>query len=530
MSMSHQPLSKEELKARERLSVDFILYCEVAVKIRTKRGTIEPFKLNKAQKIALKQVIAQWRETGRVRAIVSKGRQQGMSTMIQAFAYWVTTHRPAFRSLVIAHEAKATETLFGMTHRIHGNMPDLLKAKTKYSSKNEMTFDDLDSGYRCATAGNEGAVRGETLNFAHCSEMAFWPSSKAEGLFNGLYQSIPNMDDTFVFIESTSNGLGNLYHRMWEEAQKGESEFIAIFVPWYLQDEYRERPPKDFEATEEERELQQKFGLDNAQIMFRRRRIRINGLDKFMQEYPLTPEESFLSTGRPVFSPMAVQEYLEESHEPLCRMDALFGDWEEAEKGLLHVYAHPEMNEEYTIGADVAFGFKNGDYSVAQVLDTKGNLVATWRGHLVPDTFADVLSKLGRLYNDAYIVVESNNVGFTVVNRLFKEIGYTNIHKDVNEANTTDKETVRLGFNTNQKTKPAIINKLRLAVRDKKITIPDYQTVSELRTFVADENDKMGAEAGYHDDTVMALAIAYYHLKEEWLFVESIDDYYVEMD
>lgn len=95
-----------------------------------------------------------------------------MSTMIQAFAYWVTTHRKAFKSLVIAHEAEATKTLFSMTHRIHGEMNELLKPSTKYSSRNELTFDKLDSGYRCATAGNESAARGETLNFVHASEMA----------------------------------------------------------------------------------------------------------------------------------------------------------------------------------------------------------------------------------------------------------------------------------------------------------------------------------------------------------------------
>lgn len=528
--MSHLLLSDEELALRHRLTVDFVLYCRTLVQIRTKEGTVEPFILNEAQLIALKQIVGQWRDTGKVRVIVSKGRQQGMSTMIQAFAYWVTTNRKAFRSLIIAHEAKATETLFGMTHRIHREVPELFKAHTKYSSKNEITFDELDSGYRCATAGNDGAVRGETLNFAHCSEMAFWPSAHAEKLWNGLVQSIPNMDDTFIFIESTSNGLGNLYHRMWEGAKKGENGFLAIFIPWYLQKEYRNPVPDGFERDADEKEIADKYGLDDGQLMFRRERVFQTSKDQFMQEYPLTPEESFLSTGRPVFSAMAVQEYLEASIEPIHRMDSFMGDWEITDRGLLSVYEESKMGGEYTIGADVAFGFKNGDYSVAQVLDNRGNQVAVWRGHVVPDTFADVLAKLGRLYNDAYVVVESNNVGFAVVNRLFKELEYTNVHKDVNEANVSDKETVRLGFNTNQKTKPAIINKLRIAIRDKKVTLPDYQTVSELRTFVADVNDKMGAESGYHDDTVIALALAYYNLKEEWLYIPQHDDYYVELD
>lgn len=338
------------------------------------------------------------------------------------------------------------------------------------------------------------------------------------------------MDDTFIFIESTSNGIGNLYHRMWEGAVKGENGFIPIFVPWFVQQEYRLPLPDGFELTEDEESLVERHGLDDEQIMFRRRRIAETGHDQFMQEYPCTPEESFLSTGRPVFSPLAVQAYIEEVEEPMYLMDSFMGDWEKTSKGLLAVWEEARMGEEYTIGVDVAFGFRNGDYSVAQVLDSKGNQVARWRGHMVPDAFAEVLFKLGQLYNDAYIIIESNNVGFTVVNRLYKELGYTNIHKDINEANDTDKDTVRLGFNTNTKTKPAIINKLRLAIRDKKLKLPDYQTVSELRSYVADENDKLGAEHGFHDDTVMALAIAYYHLKEEWLFIQPTDDYYVEID
>jgi len=526
--LSHQAQMTEE-ELRKRLMVDFESYCRVAVKIRTKKGTIEPFVLNQAQRIALKEIIKQWRETGRVRAIVSKGRQQGMSTMIQAFAYWVTTHRKAFKSLVIAHESEATKTLFSMTHRIHSEVPDILKPSTKYSSRNELYFAQLDSGYRCATAGNDGAARGETLNFVHCSEMAFWPRNHAEDLWNGLIQSVPNMDDTFIFIESTSNGVGNLYHRLWEGAVKGTNGFIPIFIPWYLQDEYRIAKPKGFARTEYEQKIVDEYGLDDKQLMFRRRRIAETGEDQFMQEYPLNPEESFLSTGRPVFNPLVVAEYLKKCIEPLYKMDSFMGEWEKTSKGLLSVYEEPEMGKEYTIGVDVAYGFKNGDYSVAQVLDTKGNQVAVWRGHLVPDAFADVLYKLGELYNSAYIVVESNNVGFAVVNRLFKELGYPYVHKDVQEANMADKETMRLGFNTNAKTKPAIINELRAAIRDHKIKVPDYQTVSELRVYVADENDKLGAESGYHDDTVMALAIGYYNLQSDYEPHEVVDDYYVEM-
>lgn len=518
------------LAVRKRLYLDFEFYCRTAVKIRTKDGQIKPLILNEAQKIALNAILKQWQETGRVRAIISKGRQQGMSTMIQAFAYWLTSQRRAFKSLVIAHEAEASTALFTMTKRIHENMPEILKMHTKYSSKKELYFDVLDSGYRVATAGNESAARGETLQLLHASEMAFWPTGHAEELWNGLIQAVPNQDNTFVFIESTSNGVGNLYHRMWQQAVSGENGYIPIFVPWYLQPEYRMPVPENFQRTEEEQALAEKYGLDDAQLMFRRVRIAETSADQFKQEYPFTAEESFLTSGRPVFNPDDVLVYRHNVTEPLYHMDNYGGmGWEKVQKGPLAVFEEPKAQRSYTIGVDVSYGFKDGDWSVAQVLDDKGNQVARWRGHLNPEAFAEVLAQLGELYHNAYIVVENNNVGFTTVNRLFKELGYANVHRDVQEVTVTDRETVRLGFNTNAKTKPAIINHLRQAISEHRIRLPDVVTVEELSTYVVDEHNKLGAEHGYHDDCVMALAIALYHLRTDVKTVEPVDDYYVEM-
>ena len=518
------------LEVRQRLANDFEYFCASCVKIRTKDGELDALVLNAAQKKALSLILKQWQETGKVRAIISKGRQQGMSTMIQAFLYWATTHRKHFKSLVIAHESEATKSLFTMTKRMHEHMPEIMKMTTSYSSRSELVFKVLDSGYRCATAGNEDAGRSETLQAIHASEMAFWKASHAEDLWNGLYQAVPpNSADTFVFIESTSNGMGNLYHRMWNAAEAGESEFIAIFVPWYMQEEYRLPVPKGFKRTSDEVALAKEFKLDNEQLQFRRMRIAATGPEQFMQEYPFTAKESFLASGKPVFDPIYLQRYLDKREEPIARKSLEDGKWVNHSKGELLIYAEVDDNEAYTIGVDVGIGLRNHDYTVCQVLDSNKNQVAKWRGYLYPDVMADVISALGKFYNEAYVVVENNNHGILTVNRLAKELLYPNLHTEVIVDKITDQETVRLGFNTNMKSKPNAINALRALVRDGEVKLPDLMTLQEMQSYIVTEAGKYEAEEGMHDDCVIALAIALYCHQPAWAPVEVTDDYYVEM-
>lgn len=522
-------MDRSLMKVRQRLASDFEYYCQHAVKIRTKAGTLEPLLLNPAQKLAYQQIRKQWEENGYVRAIVSKGRQQGMSTMIQAFAYWVTTHRKTFKSLVIAHEAEATKSLFQMTKRIHDHCPEALKMSTKYSNRTELVFEVLDSGYRCATAGNEDAGRSETLQFLHASEVAFWKPSHAEDLWNGLYQAIPpGGKDTFVFLESTSNGMGNLYHRMWTTAEAGESEFIPIFVPWYLQQEYRLEVPEGFAPTEEEQGLIDRYGLDAGQLMFRRMRIKATGPEAFMQEYPFTAEESFLASGRPVFDPLYLKFYRDRAMQPIARKTLEDGEWVNHTRGELKMYREVDPGECYTIGVDIGIGLRDHDYSVAQVLDSNKNLVASWRGYLYPDAMAEVLYHLGNFYNRAFIIVEAMAHGILTVNRLAKDMLYDNLYTEVIRDKVTDVETVRLGFNTNAKSRPNAVNALRALVRDGQVEIPDITTLNEMQTFVVSESGKYTAENGMHDDCVMSLAIAVYcHVPAHQPY-EVTNDFYLD--
>jgi hypothetical protein len=163
------------------------------------------------------------------------------------------------------------------------------------------------------------------------------------------------------------------------------------------------------------------------------------------------------------------------------------------------------------------------------VLDTKKRQVATYRAHVHPDYYADVLHSLGMLFNYAKIGVESNNHGLLTINRLYKDLNYSNVYMDVLNDNMTDVDTTKLGFRTTSKSKPLIIDALRGDLRMGNIELNDKVTINEMMTFVVKENGKAEAEDGCHDDCVMALAVANHIHDGVFDAVEVTDDYYIEM-
>ena len=514
---------------RKRLYTDFEFYSKSALKIRTKEGDVQPLKLNPAQAILQKAVEDQLAAEGKVRIIILKARQQGLSTYVGGYLYFSVSQRAACKSMVITHHSDSTRALFDMTKRYHENCPELLKPHTKYSSRRELSFDVLDSSYVVATAGGDAIGRGETLTHVHASELAFWSKTTAADNWNSLTQAVPNTKNTAIFVESTANGVTGVFYDLWKGAVDGSNGYVPVFIPWYINPEYREAVPKKFQRTPEEEELAEKYSLDDGQLMFRRRKIAQNGIDLFRQEYPSEPEEAFLTTGRPVFNPEQLQETLAGAADVKERLALEGDDWENNVRGELTLYRAHDPGEQYVIGADVAMGVRNGDYSVAQVLDSKKRQVATWRGHVHPDYFATVLYHLGDFFNQAYIIVENNSHGILTCTRLAKDMAYSNFYTTTEVDKLTDRETVKLGFATTAKTKPLVIDQLRASVRDGEIELNDKTTIREMLTYIVTESGGMEAEAGCFDDCVMSLALANHVHEGAWEPVESVDEMYIEM-
>jgi hypothetical protein len=173
-------------------------------------------------------------------------------------------------------------------------------------------------------------------------------------------------------------------------------------------------------------------------------------------------------------------------------------------------------------------GIRNGDYSVAQILDSNRRQVAVWRGLVHPDYFADILQALGIHYNTARIAVENNNHGILTAIRLGRDLLYPNIYTEVTEGKLNDTESISIGFRTTAKTKPLIIDRLRASLREKEIEVNDKTTLREMLSYIVTESGAMEAEEGCHDDTVMALAIANHCHEGKFTPVNVTDDFYIE--
>lgn len=295
-STNSNSISPRERAIRLRLKTDLTHYASRCLKIRTKAGSIKPFAFNRAQLFIHARLEDQKRRIGRVRALILKGRQQGCSTYVGARFYHRVTHSRGVRVFILTHEQEATDNLFDMANRYHEHCPALVKPHTGASNAKELDFDILDSGYKVGTAGTKAVGRSQTIQLFHGSEVAFWPHADTHAA--GVLQAVPDLPDTEVIMESTANGIGNFFHKRWQEAETGMSDYEAIFIPWYWQDEYRKPVPEGFTLDDEEEKYQQAYGLDLEQMSWRRAKI-IELADPllFKQEYPATAAEAFQLTG-----------------------------------------------------------------------------------------------------------------------------------------------------------------------------------------------------------------------------------------
>ena len=525
-------MTPEQMKVRARLHKDFSLYARNALKIRTKTNEIKPLILNNAQTILEAAVQKDMASRGYVRIIILKARQQGLSTVVGGRCYFKVSQNRARKAMVVTHHADSTRALFDMTKRFHDQCPPILKPSTKYSSRKELSFDKLDSSFVVATAGGESIGRGETLSDLHASEYAFWSASSAKENLNGLLKAVPAAPDTSVFIESTANGF-NHFHEMWVNAVNGSNGYTPVFIPWFADPEYSLPVPQNFELTPDEVELQQKFDLTLGQLAWRRREIGESGLDLFKQEYPSVPEEAFLTTGRPVFNPEIIFNRLQEVGAPIEKLAMQAKgeneyEWEPHQVGELWTYKPFDPLETYYIGADVALGIKGGDYSVAQVLDSNRRQVATYKKWVDPAFFATVLFNMATYYNNATLIVENNNHGILTCARLGTDFDYPNLYLTTEVDKLTNRESTRVGFSTNVKTKPLIIDQLRACIREGTIEINDGGTLKEMLTYVVSETGALEAEVGCHDDCVMALAMVNHIHEGKFTAIETTDEWYIE--
>lgn len=539
-------MTNKEKLFYKKLKDDRKWYFNNFLKIRNKKSQLVPFSVNYAQEIVLEKIKHCEENNILKRFIVLKARQMGLSTLFEGIIFHDTANNEFKNSLIVAHEETASLNLFNMSKLFYENLPDIIRPMKKYNNGKVLLFENptnsedeklsnpgLRSKLTVATAGSGEVGRSSTTHNLHASEVAFFPDAKTTML--GLLQSIPDEMNTFVALESTANGVGDYFHSMWQQAVRGENEFIPIFLPWFIdplykmpfksEEEYKqfieevEHISKDSRGNNVrtyEYNIKEKFGLSYEQLNWRRHTIRnkCQGDEiMFMQEYPATPEEAFISTGRPVFNVQILQKH-EIGVKPPIRTGYLTGVGtgdivlNEDSKGYVSIWEEPVHDEFYVIGSDVAEGLAHGDYSASVVIKASTlEIVAKWYGHIDPDLYGEEIVKLARYYNDAYVGVENNNHGLTTLKSI-QRLEYWNIYFSKTYDKISDKISQKMGWTTSSKTKPLMIDKLNQFVREFFIYIPDKYIISEMYTYIKDDKGLTNAQDGCYDDLVMATAIA----------------------
>lgn len=519
-------------------------YIEEYLYIRDKSGHMVKLKMNDAQKDLFDTIMKQMQEHKPVRIIILKARQLGFSTLVEAIIFALTTLQSHRNSGIMTHSTDTTSALLTMFKRFYSNLPENLQPELKATNANEVIYGNksgggLESSIKCMTATPEGVGRGFTFDYLHLSEMTSWKGD-VKDIYSTLMQCVPSIEGTMVINESTAQGF-DTFKELWDDAVAGNNDYIPKFYPWIEEPTYRKKY-YGFTLTEEEERLKKEYLLDNDQITWRRWCIANNcagDVNKFRQEYPITPEEAFISSGKCIFDveklttrlkeipkvkKVGKSEYDLQYDERVLRGDIKYDYVFNRDLGLngemtvknpsftlnknngkLLIYEMPRKNCPYVIGCDTAG--EGSDYAVAQVLDnTNGKQVAVLATEEDTDLFMRQVMALGLFYNTALIGVETNYDPSST--KMLSRMGYENQYTRETEDKKMNSYQEKFGFRTTPITRPIIITRCVEQVRDNPEMINDYITLVEMQTFVKDDNGKPQAIKGKHDDRVMSYCIA----------------------
>jgi len=477
-----------------------------------------PFVLNEVQKRLGREMVQ--------RNIVLKARKEGCSSYILALFLAVCLYEENANAVIISDEKGATQRLLSRAYYYLDYMKPV-KPMTERASRNEIYFSDRNNRLYIGAAGSKVFGRGDDVSHLHVSEYGFWEHPE---MLTGLIEAL--IRDHTAIIETTANGVGNMFYRMWESAKRGTMDWKPIFIPWFENPEYSSvrsgsNVPADIAVSEldnMEEALYKQYRLNKKQLLWRRERI-TEMLDPalFPQEYPSNDVEAFISSGRKVFDSSKLQGMYEMRREP-DRCGDLVRDKSgcivinPSTKGLVKFYAMPEENRRYAIGCDTAGGSDYVEpggtadktaYSSASVKDRETwETVAVMNCKLEVDAFGDYINLLGRYYNNAILGVEDNNMGIAVIKHLQNICRYPNMFLRYTYDEATQRRTQKVGWHTDMKSKPIMIQDMNKAIRGGLVKINDEETIRQLLSYVYDKHNKARPETGAFADLVIAECIA----------------------
>ena len=407
--------------------------------------------------------------------IVIKPRQIGVSTLLRAYAFYraYTAEDPVKFGVLSFHE-RSSKHLRKMDNGFLRGLPDLLQRETSIDNTTDLIFADTGAGLSSYTARSSGGTRSFTLNSAHLSEFAFYPDQEEV-----LAQVMATVGQGQIIIESTPNNIGDRFHTLCSGAPDNGWTLICFW--WWQHNHYRLPAPRNMVFTPEERQLKKAYGLDDDQIQWRREQVATLGSDKFKREYPACIDDAFHFGTSAYFDP-----------NDLDMIEGLTFNGNERK------YEDVYDDDIYAIGVDCAGGV-GGDYSCISVISMASKEIAyQYRCNtILPVDFATHVLQVAQLYNEATVLVETNNHGHLVLHKLV-DWGYKNQWKS-----HKCKDWV-----TSAKSKIEMYEVLREMISNNMITRMDMTTLMELRSMTI---FKVAPEAppGMHDDMADSLALAY---------------------
>jgi hypothetical protein len=455
------PFTAEQKEEIIKCSKDPVYFIEKYVKFITDDGyrsvSLYPFQ---------KEAIFKMNDNRKI--IVKAGRQIGKTTMVAGYILWFVLFNDEKFVAILANRAKTSREILNKVRMAYESLPVWMQQGVKVWNKGDIELENKSRIMADSTAGS--AIRGMAVDFLYLDEYAFVPPNIADEFYTSVYPTISSRKNSKILITSTPKGL-NHYYKMWTEAEQGINGFITIQANW------RQIPGRTQAWADEER----------ASL----------GETKYLQEV----ETEFLGSSGTLISGAALKRL------------AYINPIQKNELGL-SIYYEPEAGRNYMTIADTSRG-KGLDYSAFVVLDVTEipyKLVATFKNNeIAPLVYPGVIQTVSASYNNAPVIVENNDNGQQVADSLFDDYAYENVLCTV-----TDKKKIALswgetakatrGVRTTKSVKRFGCSTLKHLIENDKLIIQDFDTISELSTFVLNKTS-YEAEEGKFDDLVMCLVL-----------------------
>lgn len=463
-------------------------------KIKTKDAKLATFTFNAVQRDV--------HETESQKDLYLKARQLGISTdrLIDKLDYAIT--HPNTSTAIVSHKENKVQTLFEIVRLAYQHLPNhpAIKPRVSYDNRNELYFPDTNSKIYVAMD-----TRSETVHNLHISEVAF--IADAERKLIGILESVPK--DGIISLESTANGTAGYFYEEWENK---DSEFKKHFYNWTWDIGYQLETNLSIAELYQQynpyairfgliKDIAERYNLTAAQFNWYLGKV-MRLKDLVMQEYPTSPLEAFISSGRNVFYIGDLQKQFPK--QPIDRQWVDLIIWEKPLEGF-----------KYVIGVDTSEG-EGHDNAVLSVWNANtGEQVAEFANPTTkPDVLAGIAIEIGRYYNKAIIVPEINSSGLVFVSKIKGKYG--NIYMRETFDRRTKETKKQIGWRTTSVTKPLMVSDFEESVREGGVSINSPELIKEMKTFVrTDESAKSGygADGSNQDDRVMAAMLALQGMK-----------------